>query len=308
MKKELEKIIFMEKFLMNTIDCKSTFTLLLTDYVKLNKNWNYKNVTSVFCRIIYIDEGEGKLICNHDEYILEPGFIYLIPSFTTCSYVCEHYLSHYYICFLEEFQLGSLFASNRKVFKIDAHETDIASMKRVFKLNPGRGLNNSNNPKTYEIDKVLTTYYNLNNTIPLSAYMETCGLLLQLVSRFLQSSLFLKTEINHIDSKIASAIFFMQNHLGNPISVSDLAKKANYHPDHFSRLFLKNTGVRPLDYLKSKRVERSQFLLATTDMTFYEIADELGFESQAYFSRVFKNLTGFTPGQYKKTIGRRLMI
>lgn len=287
---------------MNTIDCKSTFALLLTDYVKLNKNWDYKNVTSVFNRIIYIDEGEGKLICDLEEYVLEPGFIYFIPSFTTCSYVCKHYLSHYYICFLEEFQLGSLFASNRKVFKIHAEETDIASMKKVVKLNPGRGLNNSNDPKVFEIDKVLTRYYNLNNTIPLSAYMETCGLLLQLVSRFLQSPLYLKTEVTHIDSKIASAIFFMQNHLGSSISVSELAKSANCHPDYFSRLFLKNTGVRPLDYLKSKRIERSQFLLATTDMTFYEISNELGFESQAYFSRVFKSRTGITPGQYKKTI------
>lgn len=293
---------------MNTIDCKSTFTLLLTDYVKLNKNWNYKNVTSVFCRIIYIDEGEGKLICDLEEYILAPGFMYLIPSFTTCSYVCDHYLSHYYICLLEEFQLGSLFASNRKVFKIPAEETDIAAIKRVFKLNPGRGLHNSNNPKVYEIDKVLTTYYNLNNKIPLFAYMETCGLLLQLVARFLQSPLFLDSEVTHIDSKIASAIFFMQNHLSSSISVSELAKEANYHPDHFSRLFLKNIGVRPLDYLKSKRIERSQFLLATTDMTFYQIANELGFESQAYFSRVFKSLTGFTPGQYKKSIVRRLII
>lgn len=293
---------------MNTIDCKSTFTLLLTDYVKLNKNWNYKNVTSVFFRIIYIDEGEGKLICDLEEYALEPGFIYLIPSFTTCSYVCEHYLSHYYICFLEEFQLGSLFASNRKVFKISASEVDITSMKRVFKLNPGRGLVTSNNPEVFEKDKDLTAYYELNNTIPLSVYMETCGLLLTMVSRFVQSPLFLKTEANHINSKIANAIFFMQNHLSHSISVAELAKKANYHPDHFSRLFLQNTGTRPLDYLKSKRIERSQFLLATTDKTFYEIANELGFESQAYFSRVFKSITGSTPGQYKKGITRRLIM
>ncbi|WP_316792144.1 AraC family transcriptional regulator [Pedobacter frigoris] len=293
---------------MNTINCKSTFTLLLTDYVKLNKNWNYKNVTSVFCRILYIDDGEGKLICNLEEYILEPGFMYLIPSFTTCSYICDHYLSHHYICLLEEFQLGALFSSNRKVFKLPAGETDIASIKRIVKLNPGRGLHTSNNPKVYEVDKVLTDYYHLNNVMPLSAYMETCGLLLQLVARFLQSPLFLNTEVSHIDSKIANAIFFMQNHLSDPISVSMLAKEANYHSDHFSRLFLKNTGVRPLDYLKSKRVERSQFLLATTNMTFYEIANQLGFESQAYFSRVFKSITGFTPGQYKKSISGKLVI
>jgi transcriptional regulator GlxA family with amidase domain len=103
-----------------------------------------------------------------------------------------------------------------------------------------------------------------------------------------------------IHPKVMDAINFIQTNLLTSITVEGLAQRANQHPDYFSRLFLKNTGERPLAYVQLKRVERAQLLLITTDLPFYKIAEETGFESLSYLSRIFRNHTGQTLSDYKR--------
>ena len=286
---------------MNKSILRSTFSLLNTDYVQLNKNWNYKNVTSTFYRLYFIEAGEGKLFNATDTVKLEAGYLYLVPSFTTCNYSCDHYLSQYYLSFSEESANGaSLFALNRKIFKIEATENDVNHFKAILRLNPNRGLNNSHNPNVYEKRRILKSFGERNELMRIAAFTETYGLLLLLLSRFLASELFSMTDHSMIHSKIADAINYIQTHLQANITVAELARRTNHNPDYFSRLFYENTGERPLTYLQSKRIERAQLLLTTTNMAFYEIATETGFENLSYFSRVFKNITGQTPGTYKK--------
>jgi len=287
---------------MNRSILRSTFSLLNTDHVELNKNWNYKNVTSTFYRLYYIDGGEG-ILYNADSSIkLEPGFVYLIPSFTTCNYYCDNYLSQYYICFAEESVDGvSLFSSNRKLFKIKATDNALQCFKRILHLNPNRTLYISYNPRVYEKRPVQKSFEELNEQLHAYAYMETYGLLLQLVSIFLKPDVFLMEDKSIIHSKISDAINYIQTNLQQNITVADLAKRANHNTDYFSRLFYENTGERPLTYIQSKRIERAQLLLTTTSLPFYEIAAETGFENLSYFSRIFKNITGQTPSSYKKS-------
>ncbi|WP_184549696.1 helix-turn-helix domain-containing protein [Mucilaginibacter sp. FT3.2] len=287
---------------MNRSLLRSTFILLNTDYVQLNKNWNYKNVTSTFYRLYYIDSGEGKLYNTDSAVKLEVDHLYLIPSFTTCNYYCDSYLSQYYISFAEESLDGaSLFSSNRKIFKIKATTDAINCFKRLLFLNPNRSLHISYNPKVYEKRPVLKNYEDMNQLMQASAYMETYGLLLQLVSMFLTPELFLLEDKSIIHSKISDAINYIQTNLHQNITVTQLAKRANHNADYFSRLFFENTGERPLTYIQSKRIERAQLLLTTTNLPFYDIAAETGFETLSYFSRIFKNITGQTPGAYKKS-------
>jgi AraC-like DNA-binding protein len=280
---------------------KFNFSLLNTDYVQLNKSWNYANVTSIFYRIYYIDGGEAFLSNASQKIKLEPGFLYLIPSFTTCNYYCDSYLSQYYISFLEEFSAGaSLFSANCRLFKIPAGDMEVQAVKRILQLNPGRDLRKSHDPKVYEKSQKLKEFQEKNNTLPAPAFMETCGLLLLLVSRFMASEAFLTKEITEVHSKVAGAIQYIHTNLSTLITVDLLAKRASLHPDYFSRLFQENTGMRPLAFLQMKRVERAKMFIATTDLPFYEIANHTGFDSLSYFSRSFRKLTGMAPGAYKK--------
>ena len=280
---------------------KHSFSLLHIDYVKLNSKWNYSNIISPYYRLYYIDEGEGFISSEKDKILLEPGYLYLIPSFTLCSLNCQFYLSQYFIQFFEESVAGiSLFANNRTVMKVQAMSQDVECLKRILEINPGRGINRSNDPKVYEKNIFYKEYQELNNLQSMSAYMETQGIILQLISRFLTDQTFKPSNTASIPSKVLEAVSYIHLNLKENLSVMHLAERANQHPDYFSRVFQQATGERPINFIHEKRIERAQYLLTTTNMPYDEIATETGFETTPYFSRIFKKVSGMTPGQYRQ--------
>lgn len=278
--------------------------MLHADYVKLNEKWNYNNVISPYFRIYYIDEGEGFVSTRQEKIKLEQGYLYIIPSFTLCHLSCNTYLSQYFIHFFEESAEGtSIFENNRKVIKVAASDTDIINFRKLVEINPGRGINRSDDPIVYEKNAYYKSYQELNNTVSDAIYFETQGIILQLISRFLSSNRFKNKDLDPASSKILDAIRYIQLNLKENITVNHLAGRANLHQDYFSRLFFKYTGQRPLTYLHEKRIERAQYLIAATALPYSEIAEKTGFENLPHFSKIFKKVTSLTPGEYKKLNG-----
>ncbi|TCD18622.1 AraC family transcriptional regulator [Pedobacter psychrodurus] len=281
----------------------NTFSLLNVDYVKLSPKWDYRNVISPYYRIYYIDEGSGELSDQSDFLKLEPGYLYIIPSFTLCNLCCKDHLSQYFVQFFEESIDGvSLFSQRRSISKITATPLDIDLFKRLLEINPGRGINRSDDPKVYEKNIFYKEYQELNNQQHLASYMETQGILLQLMGRFLKSQLHLGQGIQHFPIKITETIGHILVNLHQELSVTALAARVNQHPDYFSRQFKTFTGERPVNYILGKRIERAQYLLATSRLTYSEIATQIGFDSLSYFSKSFKKLTGMSPRTYKKQL------
>jgi len=279
---------------------RTTFALLNTDYVQLNKSWQYKNVLSPFYRLYLIDGGHGKLFNPASSQALEAGCLYLIPAYTVCNYYCGRQLSQYYLHFIEDATSPhALFSQNRKIFKVKAAKTDLPLFKKLLQLNPGRGLYLSTNPKVYEKQRVLQGFRELNNRSPAAALMETQGIILQLLSRFLDAADFNMPQQSLLPPKIAAALDFIQANLQLPVTVTQLAARAGQNPDYFSRVFQQQTGYRPLAYTQFKRIEKAQFLIFTTSLSLNAIALETGFETLSYFSRIFKTITGHSPSQYR---------
>jgi AraC-like DNA-binding protein len=286
---------------MNRRLLKHSFSLLHVDHVHLNQRWNYKQVISPYYRLYYIDAGEGFLSNEKEKITLEPGFIYMIPSFTLCNLRCPAYLSQYFIQFFEESPDGiSLFQNNRTLMKLPASDMDNANFKRILDINPGRGINRSDNPKVYEKNVYYREYQELNNRQSDAIYMETLGILLQLLSRFLGSRNSSLNSPNAIPSRVLDTMSYIQLHLKEPLTIAHLAQRVNQHTDYFSRQFLQFTGERPLHYIHEKRIERAQYLITTTSMPYTDIATETGFDSLPHFSRIFKKVTGTTPNNYRK--------
>ncbi|WP_246228678.1 helix-turn-helix domain-containing protein [Paraflavitalea devenefica] len=210
-------------------------------------------------------------------------------------------MSQYFIQFFEESPDGlSLFQHNRILMKLPASELDIANFKRILDINPGRGINRSDNPKVYEKNVYYREYQELNNRQNDGAYMETLGILLQLLSRFLGSRAPSLNSPHNIPSKVLDTMSYIQLHLKEPLTIAHLAQRVNQHPDYFSRQFLQYTGERPLHYIHEKRIERAQYLITTTSMPYIDIALETGFDSLPHFSKIFKKVTGITPNSYRK--------
>jgi len=280
-----------------------SFSLLNVDHVNLTNRWNYTNVISPYYRIYYIDDGLGELSAPDSTLKLEPGYLYIIPSFTLCNMNCKERLSQYFVQFFEESSDGSsLFADNRTLIKVAATALDVLLFTRLLEINPGRGINRSDNPRIYEKDIYYKEYQELNNRQNITTYMETQGILLQLISRFLTPRVYQRPEKNIIPDKITQTLSYILINLNQELPVSHLASRVNQNIDYFSRQFKLYTGARPVNYINEKRIERAQYLLGTSKMSYTEISQQTGFDNLSYFSRTFKKHTGMSPSDYKKQI------
>ncbi|MDR2900052.1 MAG: response regulator [Treponema sp.] len=94
---------------------------------------------------------------------------------------------------------------------------------------------------------------------------------------------------------------FIEQHCHDPLfSFQGAAEELNISPQHLSRIFRQEAGITLMDYLSQARVRRAEVLLLNTDMRMYEIAEQVGYTSQHYFSSAFKRILGTSPAEYRK--------
>jgi AraC-like DNA-binding protein len=218
---------------------------------------------------------------------------------------CDEYLSQYFIQFFEESPDGiSLFNQNRNVMKLAASEIDVTLIKQMLQNNPGRGINRSDNPKVYEKETYYKEYRSLNDKMKIHQKFENQGILLQFISRFLSDQNFKQKHTQTTSSKILDTMSYVQLHLSENLTVALLAKRVNQNQDYFSKQFLLHTGRRPLNYIHEKKIERAQYLIATTDKAFLEIALDTGFSNLPHFSKIFKQIVSLTPGAFRNQNGQ----
>lgn len=84
-----------------------------------------------------------------------------------------------------------------------------------------------------------------------------------------------------------------------PLTVSEVSKAVDLHPNYAMGLFKKTFGTTLVDYLTSHRVSHAQRLLATTDQKIVEIAFGSGFNSISRFNEAFRRACGCTPREYR---------
>ncbi|RZL59097.1 MAG: AraC family transcriptional regulator [Pedobacter sp.] len=277
------------------------YSLLNVEYVELSSNWQYSNIISPYVRIYYISGGGGYLSDASGKVILEEGYLYLIPSFTMCTMSCDSSLAQYYVQFFDDEAIGySILQNIKSIQKIPASTLDHHLFNRLLEINPDRGISKSYDPKSYEYEAFYTDCKQLNYKQPPAVFHETQGILQQLSSRFLNESTESRINYNHHSKKMVETVNYILDNLNLLLLVSDLAQRINHDSDYFSRQFKQHTGMRPINFINQKRVERAQYLMATTALNYSQIATHVGFDNLSYFSKMFKRITGLSPGAYKK--------
>lgn len=92
---------------------------------------------------------------------------------------------------------------------------------------------------------------------------------------------------------------YIEDHLAEDLSLSDIAAVASLSPYHFAHLFKKSTGLSPHQYVIHRRVERAKLLLASTNWPLTYIAHNVGFANESHLAKHFKRLTGLSPKHYR---------
>ena len=119
------------------------------------------------------------------------------------------------------------------------------------------------------------------------------------VRRFLQQIEMLQRAGN-VENIVENVKKYIEGHIREKISRTDIAEYVALSENYLSRLFHKETGMSISDYILQKRLNMAKKLLIQTNMSISGIGETVGYETTAYFIRLFKRELGITPKEYRK--------
>ncbi|GIP19439.1 DNA-binding response regulator [Paenibacillus montaniterrae] len=103
---------------------------------------------------------------------------------------------------------------------------------------------------------------------------------------------------NNVGRLIHQALNYIQEQLGQDLTVQECANAVHLSPSYFSNLFKKETGMTFMQYVTSARMEKAKELLLE-GMQVQDITFELGYRDRPYFTELFKKHTGLTPTEFR---------
>ena len=231
--------------------------------------------------LIYCTDGQGEIHIKQNIQSITSGHFFIIPAGISHSYHADKQnpWSIYWIHF-----------AGRKSDGFSKYSNQCISVDRGVKSR-----------KNDRLELFLEIFSNLERGFRTETleYVNLC--LPYLLASFIHAGPFKSVTGNKEDNSVDQSINFMLENLTKKLKVSDIALEIGYSTSHFCRLFLSKTGHSPIDYFIQLKVQRSCRLLDNSLMTIADVAREIGFEDQFYFSRLFHNVMGMPPSEYRKT-------
>lgn len=265
---------------MNPISSLANLSFFMVEEYKFNKHYTFDASLCPrphFCMAL-LTEGKAEFTdCSDNKKIpLSVGDIILVPIESTyisdwegnpdISYISVHFI----------FDYPSLF-SRQKNFKLQKiTTTDFEKRKKDFEFM----LKNFGSENDTSKFLVLSTFFSILSEI-----------LPQLNS----------VKSKAVDARIKASVEYIEKHFTENISIDTLASICNMSVSRFYPCFKKAMGVTPIEYINKHKINHAIILLAENTLNIEEISEKCGFESAAYFRRVFKKVTEKTPRDYKNT-------
>lgn len=129
-------------------------------------------------------------------------------------------------------------------------------------------------------------------------YTSLC--LLYLLGTFKYITQFERIRVVNQHNLIEKSISYMQDNIHKRITLKDIAWHCSLSISQYSRIFKEKTHCTPMNYYNNLRIQTACQMLDHTDMNIKEVAYDLNFEEQFYFSRIFKKTMGSSPNEYRK--------
>jgi len=126
------------------------------------------------------------------------------------------------------------------------------------------------------------------------------GLALEILAGFVRESH--NSDAGEAPNWLVQARDLLHDGFAERLNLAEVARQVGVHPVHLARTFRRHFRCTLGEYQRSLRVEYASRQLSTTQISLAEIAMASGFVDQAHFSRVFKDLTGWSPGRYRTAL------
>ena len=104
----------------------------------------------------------------------------------------------------------------------------------------------------------------------------------------------------YLSQQVQKCVDYIEMNLDKKIRAADIAALVGYTEYYLTHKFKEETGLSVTDYIKFVKIERAKVLLKSTDQTVQDIATALSFSTRNYFSRIFQEVTGQTPMEYRE--------
>lgn len=280
---------------------------LLINYV-LHKNYTSERHKHNFYEINIIQSGTGVHIIGRQEFKCKRGDIYIVPPFVSHRYISDgdlnvhnvmisdmwmkHYASD--LATLPDFY--SIFSplppmdpnAEHSVF-MSLSEKDIVKLdKFVSNLNLYylRGTNHSDNHIIYS--STLINSYALAIVSAICVHYDEYG-----------KNNLTKNSSSTDMYDFAKSLHYIYSHYNEKISVAELAKEASMSYSTYNRIFKKQLGTSPLNYVNQYRIAVAKYYLKK-GMSVIETATLTGFFDHSHFIKAFAKEVGITPAEYRK--------
>lgn len=264
------------------------------EYYPVKAHWHY------FCEMLYILNGTGYVLCNKKEYAVKPGdFVFFHPQAVHAIYggnPIQYNVIKFDIGLLKP--AGSHISSFSRIFTGTAGDTKTPiiikesafgdlSVKNIFD-----DCIKEISEKQYGYDLCVQSH--LTNLLThILRIWRSCGFDTDKAAQLPSDSQALYSIAEYIDEN-----------LGQPLRVEDLAGKCNMSYSYFAKRFHALYGRSCKEYIEFIRISRAKDLLLFTDFDLSFISQETGFSDCSHLIRTFKKIECITPKQYRLRHGK----
>ncbi|MEU4194434.1 AraC family transcriptional regulator [Kribbella sp. NPDC026611] len=244
---------------------------------KVHREWSRPLEPDPFSRLYLILEGEGRLVVGDVELYPKPGELCYLPAEVPVSYetISDNVFRKHWLHFsalIGERDLGEVLSLPYVVQSKAPAEAAILfeQVGAADRDPPG-----------------------------LSTPLRLRSALTALFAHYLESAPPGSVRLVPQETGESGVVQYIQDNLGDPLAVEDLAARYGQDLSTFVRRFRAEYGLSPKQYIKRARIEWAQRELVTTTRPMEEIAAAVGLD-QSYFSKVFRQVSSVTPSEYRK--------
>lgn len=252
--------------------------------------------------IIYMMEGDVKVGVNNNLYELKEGEILLISSGDIHYFLPEYNKSYRAVVQFNLSIFDNLTSGMTERKEIRPLFDRSKRISRFWDSNVKIDMEN-------QIKEIIKEYENKEEGYKLALKARLYDLVVLLIRRVPMETLTVEEETRQreILSRLENVFQYVENNYSSDISLDEAANAAGFSIYHFSRFFKENTGVNFSQYLNSFRITKAEWLLMNNNEdNITEISFKCGFNSVKTFNRVFKQVKGYSPSQYRKKQNMRI--